>query len=172
MKRTWTVFFSGLVILTLACGVTWAQSTATISGTVKDPSGALLPGVDITATQTATGTVRMVLSDETGFFNIPNLPVGPYRLEAALTGFRSYAQTGIVLEVSANPVINIVLDVGQVTETVEVQANAALVETRTVGVGQIMESERILELPLNGRNVTELISLAGAAVNTGTSSSR
>jgi hypothetical protein len=93
-------------------------------------------------------------------------------LEAALPGFRSYVQTGIVLEVNSNPVINITLEVGQVTESVEVQANAALVETRNVGVGQIMETERILELPLNGRNVTELITLAGAAVQTGTSVSR
>jgi hypothetical protein len=114
----------------------------------------------------------MALSNETGAYVLPNLPIGPYRLEASLPGFRTYAQSGIVLEVNANPVINIVMAVGQVAETVEVQANAALVETRTVGVGQVMENARILELPLNGRNVTELITLAGAAVSTGMSSGR
>ena len=82
----------------------------------------------------------------------PNLPVGPYRLEAALTGFRTYVRTGIVLQVNGAPVVNPVLEVGQVSEQVEVEANAALVETRNAGVGQVMENTRILHLPLNGRN--------------------
>jgi hypothetical protein len=75
-------------------------------------------------------------------------------------------QTGIVLQVNANVVINPVLSVGQVSEQIEVQANAALVETRNTGVGQVIENERILELPLNGREVTDLITLSGAAVQT------
>ena len=81
-----------------------------------------------------------------------------------MPGFRTFVQTGIVLQVGSNPVINVVLEVGQVTEQVEVQANAAMVETRSVSVGQIMETERIMELPLNGRNAQELLLLAGAAV--------
>jgi len=162
-----------LLLVTLVMNTSvWAQGTATIAGSVKDATGAVLPGVDITATQTATGAVRMAITDETGSYNMQSLPIGPYRLEAGLPGFRTYVQTGINLEVNASPTINIVLEVGQVSEQVEVQANAALVETRTVGVGQIMEQERILELPLNGRNVTELITLGGAAVQTGTSDSR
>jgi hypothetical protein len=128
-----------------------------------DPTGARLPGAEVTVTQTATGLVRSVITNETGFYVLPSLPAGPYRLEAMLPGFRTFVQRGIVLEVNANPVINPTLEVGQVTQTIEVQANAALVETRSVGVGQIMESQRILELPLNGRNVTELIPLGGAA---------
>ena len=79
--------------------------------------------------------------------------IGPYRLEATLPGFRTFAQTGIVLQVNSNPVINAVLEVGQVTEQIEVQANAALVETRTTGVGQVIDNQRVLELPLNGRQV-------------------
>ena len=80
-----------------------------------------------------------------------------------MPGFRTFAQTGIVLQVNSSPVINAVLEVGQVSEQVEVQANAALVETRNAGVGQVVENARILELPLNGRQVVELIALAGAA---------
>ncbi|MBI2149490.1 MAG: TonB-dependent receptor, partial [Acidobacteria bacterium] len=161
------------LVSVLSCATVFPQgSTAQMSGTVKDQSGAVLPGVEITVTQTATGLVRSTLTNETGSYTLPNLPVGPYRLEAALSGFRTYVRSGVVLEVSSNPVIHILLDVGQVAETVEVQANAALVETRTVGVGQIMENERILELPLNGRNVTELITLQGGAVQTGVSSPR
>ena len=73
-------------------------------------------------------------------------------------------QAGIVLQVNSSPVINPVLEVGQVTEQVEVQANAVLVETRKYGIGQVIENERILELPLNGRQVTDLITLAGSSV--------
>ena len=132
----------------------------------------VLPGTEITVTQTETGISRSGITDETGSFVLPNLATGPYRLEAVLPGFRTYAQSGIVLQVNANPVINVVLQVGQVSEQVEVQANAALVETRRVGVGQVIENERILELPLNGRNAADLIVLSGAAVQTSTADQR
>ena len=112
-------------------------------------------------------SAEATITNETGSYILPNLAVGPYRLEAALPGFRTFVQTGIVLQVNSNPVINPVLEVGQVTEQVEVQANAALVETRSTAVGQVIENERILELPLNGRQVTDLITLSGAAVQTG-----
>ena len=148
-------------------GDVWAQATAQISGTVKDQSGAVLPGVEVTATQTSTGVARNTITNETGSYVLPNLPIGPYRLEASLPGFRTYVQTGIVLEVNSSPVINVVLEVGQVTEQVEVQANAAMVETRNVSVGQVIENARILELPLNGRDVRDLITLTGGAVETG-----
>jgi hypothetical protein len=163
MERLVRCFLTVSCCLAFTCAVVWAQGTAQISGTVSDPSGARLPGVEVSATQTATGQVRSVVSNESGFYVLPSLPTGPYRLSAGLPGFRMFLQTGIILEVSTNPVINITMEVGQVTETVEVQANAALVETRNVGVGQIMETKQILELPLNGRNVTDLITLSGAA---------
>src|SRR4029453_18796122 len=143
--------------------IMFAQATAEISGTARDQSGAVLPGVEVTVTQTDTGVARNAVTNETGSYVLPNLAIGPYRLEGALPGFRAYVQSGIVLQVNSNPAINVVLEVGQVAETVEVQANAALVDTRTVGVGQVGENARILELPLNGRNVNELIALAGGA---------
>src|SRR5437762_11366375 len=152
-----------VVLFALACTTVWAQSTAQVSGTVRDQTGAVLPGVEVTATQTDTGLKRTAVTDETGSYVLPNLPVGPYRLEGALPGFRTYAQSGIVLQVNSSPTINVVLEVGQVSETVEVQANAALVETRTAGIGQVVENARILELPLNGRQIVELIPLSGAA---------
>src|SRR5256712_8307407 len=157
----------GGLFLCLCSSIAWGQSTAQINGTVTDQSGAVLPGVEITATQTETGLNRSIVSNETGSYVLQNLPVGPYRLEAGLPGFRKFAQTGIVLQVGSNPVINISLAVGQVTDTVEVQADAALVETRATGVGQVIDNVRVLELPLNGRQVTELIILSGAAVGGG-----
>ena len=168
MKRILSSLICALLILGLSSMNVWAQSTAQINGTVRDQSGAVLPGVEITATQTDTGQVRTALTDETGSFTLQNLPIGPYRLEASLPGFRTSQQTGIVLQVGSNPVVNVTLEVGQVAETVEVQANAALVETRSTGVGQVMDNQRVLELPLNGRQVTELILLSGTAVEGGT----
>src|SRR3972149_3732524 len=144
MRRVVPAFLFSVIACT---SVVWAQSTAQISGTVTDQSGAILPGVEVTATQTDTGIARSTVTNETGIYVLPNLAVGPYRLEAGLPGFRTYARTGIVLQVGASPVINVVLEVGQVSETVEVQANAAMVETRNSSVGQIVESARILELP-------------------------
>jgi len=159
------VAFAGLLIF-VSSTFLQAQSTAQISGTVRDQSGAVLPGVEITATQIDTGVERSSITNETGSYVLSNLALGPYRLEATLPGFRTYVQTGVVLQVNASPVINPVLEVGQVAETIEVQANAALVETRSAGVGTVVDNQRVLELPLNGRNVTELVSLAGMAVST------
>jgi hypothetical protein len=130
---------------------------------VKDQSAAILPGVEVSATQTATGAKRSAVTNENGAYALPNLPIGPYMLEASLPGFRSYVQTGIVLQVSDSPAINITLNIGQVSEQVEVQANAALVETQSTGVGRVIDNQRVLELPLNGRQATELIFLSGMA---------
>src|SRR5438046_6998563 len=106
----------------------------------------------------------MSVSNETGYYTLPNLPVGPYKLEASLPGFRTFVQSGIVLQVGSNPTLNVTLQVGQVSEQVEVQANAALVETRNVSVGQVMESARIVDLPLNVRDPAQLVLLNGASM--------
>ena len=164
MKRISTAVMTSMLVLAMTCGNVWAQATAQISGAVQDSSGAVLPGVEITATQTDTGVGRTTVTNETGYYTLPNLPLGPYKLEASLPGFRSFVRTGIVLQVNSSPAINVVLQVGQVTEQVEVQANASLVETRNVSVGQVMETGRIMELPLNGRNAQELLLLGGGAV--------
>jgi hypothetical protein len=154
-----------LFVLTLT-NVALAQtvSVAQIRGNVKDPSGAALPGAEVKVTQTDTALIRNVLSDETGTFTLPNLPIGPYKLEVRLPGFSTYVQTGIVLQVNSNPTIPVVLQIGAVSETVEVAADAAMVETQNNSVGQIIDQRRIVELPLNGRQATQLILLSGAAV--------
>src|SRR5947207_8108319 len=141
---------AGSLFLTLTCTGPWAQVTAQIGGTVKDQSGAVLPGVEVTVTQTDTGLKRSTPTDETGSYVLANLPLGPYRLEASLPGFRTYVQTGIVLQVDANPTINPVLNVGPLPDQVEVQADAARVETRSASVGTVVDNQRGLELPWNG----------------------
>jgi hypothetical protein len=162
MKRILMV----VVILLLSATIStngWAQGTAEISGTAKDETGAVLPGVEVKVTQAETGVARNTVTNETGSYVLPNLPLGPYRLEATLPGFRTFVQTGIVLQVGSSPSVDVTLQVGQITEQIEVEANAALVETRSSAIGEVVENERILELPLNGRAVVELVSLAGAA---------
>src|SRR3954462_6454824 len=89
-------------LITLVGAAAWAQATAQLSGTVKDSSGAVLPGVTVTVTQTGTGFSRTVVTETSGTYVVPTLPTGPYKLEATLQGFRTYAQTGIVLQVNAN----------------------------------------------------------------------
>src|ERR1051325_3062061 len=161
MGRVLRVGLPGLAALLLGASMAAAQvgSTAQITGTVRDTSGAVLPGVDVAAIQTETGFRRSAVTESSGLFVLSNLPIGPYRLEAMLAGFRSFQQTGIVLQVNANPEINITLSLGEITETVAVQAAAPLVETRSPGIGQVIENERIEQLPLNGRNPVDLITL-------------
>ena len=127
----------------------WAQGTAQISGTVKDQTGAVLPGVEVSATQTGSGAKRNAVTDETGSYTLANLPIGPYVVEAALPGFKTYVQTGILLQVGTNPTVNAVLEVGQVSDQIEVKADAALVETRSSGIGNgrpstVVSIERLL----------------------------
>src|SRR6476660_908506 len=104
--------FAALIIVSLGKAMIWAQATAQISGAVRDQSGAVLPGVEVTATQTATGAKRNVVTDETGGYILQNLAIGPYTLEAALPGFKSWVQSGIVLQVGTNPIVNPILEVG------------------------------------------------------------
>jgi hypothetical protein len=136
---------------------------------VADQSGAILAGAKIMATQVDTGTSRSTITNEKGFYALPSLPLGPYRLEASLEGFRTFAQTGIVLQVGSNPVLNVKMDVGQIEQTVEVKADVSAIETRSLGVGTVIEAQRMLDLPLNGRSVTDLITLSGLSVQTGSS---
>src|ERR1051326_7747209 len=90
-------------------GNLWAQATAQISGTAKHQSGAVLPGAEIKATQTETGIVRSTVTKEAASYVVQTLPIGPYKLDASLPGFRTYSQTGIVLQVDSNPTINVTL---------------------------------------------------------------
>jgi hypothetical protein len=159
----------GAVVASLFAGsLAFAQGTASVAGTVRDASGGVLPGVTVTATQTDTGFTRTGVTDEEGRFNIPSLPVGPYRLEFSLQGFTTFAQTGIVLEVNAAPTINAALSLGNLQETVLVAGASPLVETRSVGIGMVVDNQRVLELPLNGRQTLDLVFMTGMAVSGGT----
>ncbi len=164
-------------ILAICCLVVfstcaWAQATAQIHGTVQDSSGAAVAGAEVKATQTETAAMRTVTTGSDGAYVFTNLPLGPYTIEVSKEGFSKAVQSGVVLQVGSDPAVTIALKVGAVTEQVNVEASAALVETRNSGVGSIVETKSIVELPLNGRQVTDLVTLNGGAVQTGTSDSR
>jgi hypothetical protein len=162
--RLWCVLAVTLNAAVLISGVAFGQAVSQISGIIRDASGAVVPNVEVTATQTDTGVKRTATTDAAGYYILPNLPLGPYRLGATKMGFQAYVQTGIVLQVGTAPEVPITLTVGQVTQAVEVQANVSQVETQTAGVGGVVETQRIVDLPLNGRDPTQLITLVGAAV--------
>src|SRR5262245_5662408 len=163
----------GALTLLLTTASASAQlSTAELSGRVTDTSNAVLPGVTVTMTQTDTQATRTAITDADGSYVLSSLPTGPYRLEVSLQGFRSFVQNGIVLQVGATPTINVVLEVGSVAETITVQGDAPLVDVKSSGIKQVVENQQILELPLVGRQVTDLIGIIGAAVNTGSPNSR
>ena len=162
------------VWLVLACALAMAPSAlaqtvavAQLSGTVVDESGGALPGAEVTVTQTDTAMTRFVITNERGGYVFTNLPVGPYKLAAKMDGFSLFEQTGIVLSVGDTRAVNITLKVGALTETVSVQADATMVESRDIGVSRVVEHEQIVGLPLNGRSATQLIILAGGAVQVG-----
>ena len=155
----------------LACialaGALWSQvSTSQISGLVQDPSGSGVPRATVTLTNTGTGQARSVFTGAAGEYSIANLPPGSYQLKVAGEGFSSFVQSGIVVEVAVNPRINVSLQVGAVQTEITVKANAGMVETASAGVGQVIDEQRIVDLPLNGRQVSQFITLAGAAVST------
>ncbi len=106
----------GIVAVLALSSTAFGQATAQISGTVQDATGALIPGAEVTVTQIDTGANRLAVTNETGSYVITSLPIGPYRLEAVLPGFQTFVQTGIVLQVNGAPVVNVTLNVGQVTQ--------------------------------------------------------
>ncbi len=158
----------GVVVSVLWAGVQargQAVASAQIHGTVTDQSGAPVPAAQIQATQTSTGLVRTTVSTSDGTYVLPNLPVGPYRLQVTLQGFQQYVQSGIVLQVSDNVAINVTMEVGEVSQRVEVNANATMVQTQDTSVSEVIDQKRMVDLPLNGRLATQLVILSGAALN-------
>jgi hypothetical protein len=141
-----------------------AVGVAGVSGQVRDPSGASVANATVTMTETDTGRKQVANTDSTGHYTFPELPVGPYRMQVTAPGFKEYVQTGIVLEVGQDVTQNVTLQLGSVTETVEVQASANMVETQNTAVSQVIDEKSVNNLPLNGRYVTQLVLLSGASI--------
>ena len=146
--------------------------TAEISGTAQDPSGAVLAGVVVTVTNPATNTQRTSTTNAAGTYSLPALPPGVYNMKAELAGFSAQTRNGIELQVGQVARIDISLQVGNVTESVNVTGGAPVLDTETTSVGTVIENRRIVELPLNGRNYLQLASLIPGATTIGPASSQ
>ena len=142
-----------------------AVSIATVTGRVTDQGGGVVNGAQITITQVETGAVHNAVTNADGLYTLPNLPIGGYALQVTAPGFQTYEQTGIVLQVNDNVQINVTMKVGQLVEKVEVQANPGLVQTQQNTISQVIDQRRIVDLPLNGRDPTQLITISGASIN-------
>lgn len=163
-KSTLTVL-SVCILWCLCAPAARAQTVAvaSVSGTVTDPSGSAIAGALVSVRETDKQIVRSTITDVQGNYALPELPVGPYRLEVRANGFRSHVESGLVLQVDNNVEINVRMEVGTVNETVEVQANTNLVETKENSISSVVDQTRINELPLDGRQATQLILTLGAA---------
>ena len=136
-----------------------AQTNGTIRGSVKDPSGAVVPGANVTATQAGTQSARSTTSGSDGSFDIPELPVGTYSISTEAHGFKKYVAKDIVVTIGHVEFVNVILQVGGSTDTVTVEANAAQVETTSTQLGAVMTDTSIRELPLSTRNTYQLLQL-------------
>ncbi len=141
-----------------------AVSGGSVAGLVTDPTGGTVANATVTMTEIGKQVAHTAVSDTTGHYVFAELPVGPYRLEVKAPGFKDYIQTGIELQVGSNVEANVAMQLGNVSQTVEVQANAAMVETRNSHVSQVISEKQINDLPLNGRYATQLVLLSGAAI--------
>lgn len=158
------VFIASFALLTPArLAMAQAVANAEIHGIVQDASGAVLSGAQVKATQTDTGYMQTAVSGSDGIYNLPNLPVGSYKIDVVVQAFKGYTQSGIVLQVGNNVQVNIELEVGSVSEHVNVSADAAMVQTQDTSISQVIDQRRIVDLPLNGRQATDLILLSGGA---------
>ncbi len=142
--------------------------TAVLTGVVKDGAGALVPGVAVRAINEGTNLARQATTDESGNFRIPALNPGPYRVEAEAAGFKKATVSGIVLEVGQQARVDIELQIGDVTQTLEVSARPSVINTESNLIGGVINQSRVVSLPLNGRNFMELTTLtAGIGEGTG-----
>jgi hypothetical protein len=165
LLRDWLTL--GLLIAILAAmsaAPLWAQSFGSISGAVTDSSGANVPGAAITATQVKTGRKTTVHANDAGAYIFPAMGPERYTISATATGFQQYVQTGVILQANQAATVNIMLQVGAVTQTVNVEANAVQVDTTTGTLSQVIDQKRVNELPLNGRNAAALTTLVAGAV--------
>lgn len=156
------------VVASLIAPHAFAQlaGTGNIQGTVSDPSGAVIPNAQVTLTDQSTGVKHQTDTSGGGVFSFPNLTVGTYNLAVTASGFKTYTRTGIVLEVGSNIGVNVTLTIGSANQEVRVQANGLALQTQDTSFKQTINQQEINELPLNGRQMTDLIVLSGGSTGT------
>src|SRR6266699_2842506 len=165
--RRWLTWVTLLVLFGPVTAFGQAAS-ANLTGTAKDTSGAVLPGVTITAVNAGTNDTRTTVTSADGLYRLTNLPRGTYTVSADLQGFKTLSQSGILLTVGDTVRLDFVLDVATVAETVTVQGQTPLINSAEGRISYLVDEKRVAELPLNGRNALQLIELQpGSAANPG-----
>ena len=164
MLRGSFVWIFTLLALCFAEGTVMAQNTGTILGTVKDQTDAVLPGAAVTITNVETGISRTAVTGSRGSYRVPALNAGTYTVQATMTGFQTGIRQGINLTIGREAVVDVVLNVGDVTEQVTVTGEAPLIETTTATVGGVVDSQQMRDIPLNARSFIELVPLQAGAV--------
>jgi hypothetical protein len=150
----WRRLAAGLIAVAAALALySQAVSIASVTGRIVDEQGANVSGAQLKMIGADTG-VYTTDSNSDGIYTFPSLPIGPYTLESAVSGFHTYVQSGIVLRVNDQVQINVTMKIGAVTERDEVHANADMVQTQQNTISQVVDQQRIVDLPLNGRDPT------------------
>jgi Carboxypeptidase regulatory-like domain len=153
-------FTSGLlgfiVLLLVSVSASFAQSTATLSGVVTDPSGAVVPGVHVAVQSLATGAERSLVTDSAGIYVAPSLEPGDYQVQATASGFSTYTVKKVTLDVDQRVTVNMALAVTSAGETIQVESTASQIETQTMTVGQVINKDTVQDIPLNGRHFLDL----------------
>jgi Carboxypeptidase regulatory-like domain len=153
-------------LVLLVCSQVFAGITASISGTVKDPSGASIAGATVTATNTETGISQTQTTNGQGFYSFQSLPLGKYTIDVEEKGFKAYRQRDLTLDVNSALLVDVTLPVGQTTEKVEVAADALHVETITSQMGEVIEGKEMTDVPLLSRSYTDLLALQPGVIST------
>ena len=149
-----------LCLLLLIALPVFGQTYGEITGAVTDPSGASIVGAEVVITNLATNQVRQVTTNETGNYTVPFLVPGTYSIEVQSPGFKASVEPELLLQVGDVARANFTMEVGAVTETIEVSAAAEMLQTSSTSTGTVIEQQRIVELPLNGRNYLQLVKLS------------
>ena len=162
MKRIRLVLnLLGAAFLLAACAVgSSAQTSAEITGLVKDPTGATVPGASVTVTNKATGATRKVITNSEGLYSFPSLPPGTYELKVEQAGFKISLNDNVRLEVQQAARLDVAMEVGQVGETVTISTATALLNSENTTIGTVIENKIVTELPLNGRQYLNLVALS------------
>ncbi len=157
VNMRYLVVFLSIAVLALP---TFGQTFGEITGTVTDASGAAIPGAEVTVINEATSTSRTVRTNEAGNYTVPFLVPGTYTIQATSGGFKAATTPGLIVQVGDVQRANFQLEVGAVTESIEISAAAQMLQTASIATGTVIEQQRILDLPLNGRNYLQLVKLA------------
>jgi hypothetical protein len=164
-------WFSLAILLSMCSLAAWGQSTATLTGTVTDPSGAVVPSAQVKVHSLATGIDRVIHTDSDGIYVVPSLEPGDYSVQASVSGFSNYTVQKVTLDVSQTVTVNMHLAVSSAGETIEVESTSQQIETQTMTVGQVIDRKTVQEIPLNGRHFLDLTVLTPGGVVAPTSGS-